>query len=38
VAHYCQPIGNDRFRQQIVQKYSIQLGLMERGCSRKGGG
>jgi REP element-mobilizing transposase RayT len=32
---YCQPIGDDRFRQQIEQKYSIRLGLMERECPRK---
>lgn len=24
--HYCQPISNERFRQQIKQKYGIKLG------------
>lgn len=30
-AHYCQPVGSDRFRQQIERKYGIKLGYMERG-------
>jgi putative transposase len=30
-AHYCQPIGDDRFRQQIEAKYGITLGQMHRG-------
>ena len=34
-AHCCQPIGDDRFRQQIEQQYSIRLGRMERGRPRK---
>lgn len=34
-ARYCQPIGDDRFRQLIEQKYSIRLGLMVRGRPRK---
>ena len=34
-AHYCQPVGNERFREQIEQKYGIQLGQMERGRPRK---
>jgi putative transposase len=34
-AHYCQPVGNDRFRQQIEQKYGIRLGQMARGRPRK---
>jgi len=34
-AHYCQPVGNDRFREQIEQKYSIKLGRMDRGRPRK---
>lgn len=34
-AHYCQPVGSDRFRKQIEQKYSIKLGQMERGRPRK---
>lgn len=34
-AHYCQPIGDDRFRQQIEQKYGITLGQMDRGRPRK---
>lgn len=32
---FCQPIGVVCFRQQIEQKYSIRLGLMERGRPRK---
>ncbi len=34
-AHYCQPIGDDRFRQQIETKYGITLGQMQRGRPRK---
>ncbi len=34
-AHYCQPVGNDRFREQIEQKYGIKLGQMDRGRPRK---
>jgi hypothetical protein len=34
-AHYCQPVGNDRFREQIERKYGLHLGQMERGRPRK---
>jgi len=34
-AHYCQPVGDDRFRQQIEQRYGVKLGQMERGRPRK---
>ncbi|MDT8405275.1 transposase [Sulfuriflexus sp.] len=34
-AHYCQPVGDDRFRQQIEKKYGIKLGQMKRGRPRK---
>ena len=34
-AQYCLPTGDDRFRQQIEQRYSIQFGLMGRGRPRK---
>ncbi len=34
-AHYCQPVGNDRFRQQIEHTYGINLGQMNRGRPRK---
>ena len=34
-AHYCQPIGDDRFRQQIEHKYGIKLGNMSRGRPKK---
>ena len=34
-AHYCQPAGNDRFRQQIAARYGIQPGQMCRGRPRK---
>ena len=30
-AHYCQPVGNDRFREQIEKQYGIKLGHMQRG-------
>lgn len=30
-AHYCQPVGDDRFREQIEQQYGIKLGQMKRG-------
>ena len=29
--HYCQPVGSDRFRQIIEEKYGIKLGQMQRG-------
>ena len=34
-AHYCQPIGDDRFRVQIEKRYGINLGRMKRGRPRK---
>ena len=34
-AHYCQPVGDVRFRQQIEQRYGIRLGQMRRGRPRK---
>lgn len=34
-AHYCQPVGDDRFRQQIEDKYGIKLGYAKRGRPRK---
>jgi len=34
-AHYCQPIGDDLFRQQVEGKYGIKLGQMKRGRSRR---
>jgi putative transposase len=34
-AHYCQPVGDDRFRQQIEKKYGIKLGQAKRGRPRK---
>jgi putative transposase len=33
-AHYCQPTGDDRFRDQIESKYGIRLGQMGRGRPR----
>ncbi len=33
--HYCQPVGDDRFREQIEKKYGIKLGQMKRGRPRK---
>ncbi len=34
-AHYCQPVGDDRFREQIEAKYGIRPGQMTRGRPRK---
>lgn len=34
-AHYCQPVGDDRFREQIEVKYGIKLGQVGRGRPRK---
>lgn len=33
--HYCQPVGDKRFRRQIEQKYGIKLGQSWRGRPRK---
>ena len=30
-AHYCQPVGDDRFREQIERQYGVKLGQMRRG-------
>ncbi len=34
-AHYCQPVGDDRFRKQIEEKYGVKPGQMKRGRPRK---
>ena len=34
-AYYCHPVGDDRFRQQIEEKYGIKLGQMRRGRPRQ---
>ncbi|MFA5631541.1 MAG: transposase [Porticoccaceae bacterium] len=34
-AHYSQPLGDDRFCQQIERKYGIKVGHMKRGRPRK---
>lgn len=34
-AHYCQPVGDDRFRKQIERRYGIHLGQMGRGRPRE---
>lgn len=34
-AHYCQPVGDDRFREHIESRYGIKLGQMRRGRPRK---
>lgn len=34
-AHYCQPVGDDRFREFIENKYSIKLGQAKRGRPKK---
>ncbi len=33
----CQPVGDDRFREQIELKYGIRIGQMSRGRPRKSG-
>ena len=30
-AHYCQPVGDDRFKEKIEEKYGIKMGLTRRG-------
>lgn len=34
-AHYCQPIGDDRFREMIEKQYGIKLGQSKRGRPKK---
>ena len=34
-AYYCQPVGDDRFRERIEQQYGIKLGQMARGRPSK---
>jgi putative transposase len=34
-ADYCHPVGDDRFRQQIEDKYGINLGQSARGRPKK---
>ena len=34
-AHYCQPMGDERFRQFIEAKYGLKLGQTKRGRPRK---
>jgi len=34
-AHYCQPVGDDRFREQIERSYGVRLGQMKRGRPRR---
>jgi hypothetical protein len=36
-AHYCQPVGDERFRQHIEQRCGIRLGQMRRGRPMKEG-
>lgn len=36
-AHYCQPLGDERFRQQIEEKIGFSLGQAARGRPRKMG-
>ena len=33
--HYCQPVGDDRFRQEIEKKYNIKIGQAKRGRPKK---
>ena len=34
-AHYCQPVGDDRFWVQIEARYGVKFGQMARGRPRK---
>jgi putative transposase len=34
-AHYCQPVADDRFREQIEKQYGIKLGQMARGRPKR---
>jgi putative transposase len=34
-SQYCQPVGDDRFREQIEQQYGIKIGQAARGRPRK---
>jgi len=34
-SHYCQPLGNDRFKLQIEEKLGRSVGKMARGRPRK---
>lgn len=34
-SEYCQPVGDDRFREQIELKYGIKIGQMSRGRPKK---
>ncbi len=34
-SHYCQPVGDDRFREKIESKYGVRLGRAKRGRPRK---
>ena len=34
-AHYCQPIGDDRLKEEIEMKYGIKLGQSKRGRPNK---
>jgi putative transposase len=36
-AHYCQPVGDERFREQIESRYGIKAGQMKRGRPRRKG-
>ena len=36
-AHYCQPVGDDRFRKIIEEKYGIKIGQSKRGRPLKQG-
>lgn len=33
--HYCQPAGDDRFKQEIEKKYNIRIGQNRRGRPKK---
>ena len=36
-AHYCHPIGDDRFKEEIERKYGITLGQDRRGRPKQMG-
>jgi putative transposase len=33
--HYCQPVGDDRFRHEIEKRYNIKIGQAKRGRPKK---
>lgn len=34
-AHFCQPVGSDRFRRMLIEKYDLRPGHLQRGRPKK---